>query len=270
MSRKVDVHKLTPLLLYEFKMFIPARVNGKQTLATLDTGATQVSVSPQLAEGLPRTGKIKVQSAFGEKESDTVDIEIEFLDRAPQRREARVYSDQDIEGRPFLSMLILDGNALFAQPIVFDFRMMAIVPLEEKQSNEWKQVVAEFTEHGLCLVQFTSKTEKPICALFDTGAGLTALNKKRVDDLGIMLQDGYEIEIGDATGAKSLQQVSAASGIRVGDLSLPLFDCFTVDLSGIEERIGRRVDMVLGANAMMKSGWRWWFDKQDGKVWVSV
>ncbi|MCS6846796.1 MAG: hypothetical protein RMN52_03660 [Anaerolineae bacterium] len=48
-----------------------------------------------------------------------------------------------------------------------------------------------------------------------------------------------------------------------------VFDCIQVDLQPVESAIGQRFDLILGANVMLKSGLRWLFDKDAGKVCVA-
>jgi hypothetical protein len=57
---------MTPLTVHEFKLFVPAKANGADSLAYLDTSANWVTISPQLAEAMPRVGTTAVRSAFRE------------------------------------------------------------------------------------------------------------------------------------------------------------------------------------------------------------
>ena len=264
---RVDVSRLTYFLIYEFKLFAPARVNGRGTLAYLDTAANQVTVSPQLADHLPRTGKMTIRSAFGQEEFETVAVEIEFLGNT-QQTHARVYEAHDNQ-LPFQSALTLDARTLFARPMIFDFRLLGLLPPSPSMESDWIEIPSKFTKQGLVLVQFIA-SGRPIWGLFDTGAGLSVVNAAHLDEMGLSLRPAYEMEIGDATGAKSLQEVQLCSGLYLDTIPLPPFDCFAVDLQSIEEAIGHRIDLIFGANAMLKSGLRWLFDQSEGEVKVQA
>lgn len=265
--RQIDVSQLLYLLIYEFKLFAPARVNGLNTLAYLDTGADRVTVSSQLAGNLQRVGKTIVRSAFGQEEFETVAIDIEFLGNMHRATQARVYEAYDNQ-LPFTSMITLDAPTLFAHPIIFDFRLLGISPPDQDSKSDWVRVPSKFTQQGLCLVQFTS-SNCTTWALFDTGAGLSVINSAHLDEIPLSLRPAYKIEIGDATGAKSIQEVALCSGLQIDMISLPPFDCFAVDLQAVEEAIGCRIDLIFGANAMLKSGLRWLFNQPEGRVQVA-
>ncbi len=265
---QVDVSRLTYFLVYEFKLFAPAQVGTLNTLAWLDTAANQATVSPQVASGLPPMGKIFVRSAFGQEEFETVGVDVEFLGNTKSALQARVYqTDSDL---PFQSVLTLDAATLFAEPVVFDFRLMGMyLPTQEERVNHWVEIPSKFTAQDLCLIQCTAPGSS-MWALFDTGAGLSVVNAKHLHEMGLALHPAYEIEIGDATGAKSVQEVALCSGLKLGGMPLPSFDCFVVDLQGIEDALGCQIDMILGANAMLRSGFRWLFDKPAGKVQIAT
>jgi hypothetical protein len=110
----------------------------------------------------------------------------------------------------------------------------------------------------------------PLSALFDTGAGLSVVNTAHLEEIGLDLQPAFELEISDATGAKMTQKLELCSGLRIQNTVLPSFDCFSTDLQGIEKALGARVDMVFGANAMLKSGLRWLFDRAVNKAFVAL
>jgi len=84
------------------------------------------------------------------------------------------------------------------------------------------------------------------------------------------LQPSFELEISDATGAKTNQKLALCSGLLVGNTVLPPFDCFATDLQTIEVALGCRIDMIFGANAMLKCGYRWLFDRLANEAFVAV
>ncbi len=176
----IDVSRLTYLLIYELKLFAPAQVNSQSTLAYLDTGANQITVSPQVAGDRPRTGPMAIRGAFGQETFEMVAVDVAFLGRTRQAVPARIHDNQ--AELPFDSVLTLDAPTLFAQPIVLDFRLVAIYrPGSEATENGWAEVPGQFTAQGLCLIQGTSSEGRSIWALFDTGAGLSVLNARHLD-----------------------------------------------------------------------------------------
>ncbi|MBO9336821.1 MAG: aspartyl protease family protein [Roseiflexus sp.] len=238
------------------------------TLAYLDTGANLITISPKLAESLPRTGTVTIGSAFEQRVFEAVEaIEIGFLGYN-RRVGARVKPISD-SALPFNSDVTLDASTIFAQTLIFDFRLLGILLPKQVSGELWLELLTKFVEDtGICLIQLASQNAT-VSALFDTGAGLSVINSAHIEELGLDLQPAFELEIGDAVGAKTTQTVSLCSGLRIADAALPPFDCFSADLQAIEKVLGCRIDMVFGANAMLKSGFRWLFDKLAGKAFVA-
>jgi hypothetical protein len=104
------------------------------TLAYLDTGANLITISPKLAESLPRTGTVTIGSAFEQRVFEAVEaIEIGFLGYN-RRVGARVKPISD-SALPFNSDVTLDASTIFAQTldlikIYFDFRNDFCVSIE--------------------------------------------------------------------------------------------------------------------------------------------
>lgn len=265
----INLAASTPLTIHEFKLFAPAQVNKVNTLAYLDTGANLITISPKLAEGLPRAGTKTVGSAFEQRTFDVVEsIEIDFLGHH-RCADARVNSISD-DPLPFSAEVTLDTFTIFAQTLIFDFRLLNISLAKQISADMWVELPAKFLEEtGVCLLQLASQDDA-VYALFDTGAGLSAINSAHAAELNLNLQPAFDLEISDAVGAKMMQSVSICSGLCIGNAMLPAFDCFSTDLQVIEDALGSRVDLVFGANAMLKSGFRWCFDKLASQVLVAV
>ncbi len=268
---KLDDSQLIYLTIYELKLFAPASVNGKNTLAYLDTAASQITVSNRIAKNLPQKGKMIARSAFGEREFDTVSVRVKFLGTDIQDVEARIKKEDD--PAPFRSDLTLDGNTLLSQPLIYDFHILGLLPAElfaadGEFTEEWTKIPSKFLDNGLCILEMKAN-DKILKAIFDTGAGLTVVNSAHGTENRLELKPEYEIEIHDATGAKSKQVINSCMGLQIGKMEIPPFDSFVSDLHDIEEALGERIDLVFGANSMLKSGLRWFFDRETNKVFVN-
>ena len=263
----IDQSQLTLLAIHELKMYAPVQVGDQRVLAFLDTGANQVSISSELAAGLPRVDEIRTRSAFGETSYDVVTTDFTFLDASYHSKRARILPQTQAD-IPFQTGVTLDAPTIFSQPILFDFHLLAIARPAVLSGVSWQSLPAWFSKDGLCFVQLDTES-KPVWALFDTGAGFTVINSAHLPEIGLHLRQGYQIEVTDATETKAIQQVDACTGLAVNDRSFPPFDAFSVDLTGIETALDHRIDMILGANAMLQSGLRWLFDRAQGDVRVA-
>jgi len=204
MSSIINPSELTPLTIHEFKLFVPARVNQANTFAYLDTGASLVTISPKLAEALPRAGTITVGSAFEQRVFDTVeDIEIDFLGNVHCINACvNQISDGDL---PFNVDVTLDAPTIFSKALIFDFRLMGIMLPKQVSGESWIGLPAKFVEDkGLCIIQLVSQNGA-VSVLFDTGAGFSAVNSAHIEEIRLDLQPAFELEISDSTGAKGLR-----------------------------------------------------------------
>ena len=210
-----------------------------------------------------------VSSAFEQKAFEIVaDIEVDFLGNV-QHISPHINQGAD-EGLPFTSQITLGAPTIFARPLVLDFRMLGILPPKQTSRDSWTSLPVHFLEGaGMCVIQLAS-LNGPIQALFDTGAGVSVINTAHSQEIGLDMHPAFSLEVYDATGTKTTQKLATCSGLRIGSSTLPWFDCFSTDLQVIEKGLGCRVDMVFGANAMLKSGYRWLFDMPAGKVNVEA
>lgn len=263
----INITELVPLLIYQNELFAPIRVNQTPALAQLDTGANIVSISSKLADGLPRTGKMGVGSAFNQTMFDLVEnVEIEFLG-AIHRTTARVFDSPNTY--PFNAGVVLNAAIIYARPLILDFRLLHIAQPHQLSIEVWHELETIFLNNtNLCIIRLETAGQ-PLFALFDTGAGLSVVNAAHLPELRLNLQPAYDIEIGDATGARALQSVTQCSNISIHGRELPPFDCFPTSLQPIEDAVGHRIDLIIGTNLMLKSGLRWFFDKLSGKVFIA-
>ncbi|RMG39715.1 MAG: hypothetical protein D6732_03895 [Methanobacteriota archaeon] len=262
---KIDTTQMSPFTIHELKIFAPARVNGRDTLAQLDTAATFATVSPTVADGLTREGKVTVRSAFGDRDFEMVSVDIEFIGLTLSKVRARVHKDDGV--LPFEADIVLSGQELFGQGVIYDFRLLGCLPCNKIEGTGWEEVTAEFLENGLCIIEMEAGG-KAVNALFDTGAGISVINSARIKENDLQTKAGYKMVVRDATGVQHMQVIHSYSGLRMGEIEIPPFDGIAVNLSKVEEAVQRRIDLVFGANAMLKSGLRWWFHKQEGEVFV--
>jgi hypothetical protein len=262
MSEIINLDQLTPITIHDFRLFAPTVINGNRIMAVLDTGASMTTIVPDIAKISKNNLKSKYCGAFGEKEAIiSEDNEITFLGITNHRNAWARELENDA---PFIYKAILDASIIFSKPIVIDFNMLRIW-LQNEMSIEFPNYLrAKFLKDS-CLI----KTNESISILLDTGAGISVVNKNHLKHNNFTLTEKYTTEVSDSTGNKQLQIISTCSGFRLNDLTMPSFDCFIIDLASIEEIAGHQIDMVLGANIMIKSGIRLYLNKDKNEASIS-
>ena len=259
----LDNDRVVPLLVHELSLYAPAQIDGREGLAFLDSAASEASLHPDWAQNLPRAAPITIRSAFEEHTFETVYVTLGFLGATlpPQRvlvRPVRKTSP------PFEVPAVLNAATMFAEPMVLDFRVLAVYRPHAVSGIDWHEISAYRAKQGLWILELAAPG-RPAWALFDTGAGLSAFNAAHLDELGLDLRPEYRMSVTDAIGATTHQEIIACRGLAVAGKPLP-GDGFVVDLSNIEEALDHRVDLVLGVSALLHSGLRWRFEPATGQV----
>jgi membrane-associated protease RseP (regulator of RpoE activity) len=110
-------------------------------------------------------------------------------------------------------------------------------------SQSRKPLIIPFqSSNNIIFLKATVNGSKPLSFILDTGAGGSVINEKRAKELGFKLEGETEATTGD--GAVKAALIKSAevsfSGVKLSDLTL-----VTIDLSGLEAGIGRRIDGIL-------------------------
>lgn len=98
---------------------------------------------------------------------------------------------------------------------------------------------------GLVLVEVDGRGAEPLLALLDTGASASAIDPRSARDLRV-------VEVSKVVGTTGSfdAEIVAVRGLRVGGLVLPELRATRRDLGGLLAPPGRRVDMILGSDAL--------------------
>ena len=87
-------------------------------------------------------------------------------------------------------------------------------------SVSWNELEAIYLQKtDLCATRLQT-AGKSLFALFDTGAGLSVVNSIHLPELQLNLEPPYDLEIGDATGAKTTQSIVRCSGLSTNGWGL--------------------------------------------------
>jgi hypothetical protein len=101
------------------------------------------------------------------------------------------------------------------------------------------------SKHGLVFLELDSAGRGPLLALLDTGANVSAVDPGWSHDLPVA---GMSRVLG-TTGSIEVESVMV-EGLRLGSLSLPKLRATRRDLGGLLAPEGRKVDMILGSDAL--------------------
>jgi hypothetical protein len=156
---------------------------------------------------------------------------------------------------------------LLAKPLIVDFKRLRIGFVSPPFHSDLIHIPAEFVR-GLPI--FEGYLEgKPLQVIFDLGAGFSVLNSVRREELGLELGFAYFEEVNDPSGAKATVPVWRHSRLGVEGFLLGECEFLAMDLTAVEAGLGRRIDSILGVNAMLRSGCVWVIDPSSSCMWLT-
>jgi hypothetical protein len=100
-------------------------------------------------------------------------------------------------------------------------------------------------EFGLLFLEVERTGEKPLFALLDTGASASAIDLARSGELPVLEHS----DVVGTTGTLAVETVRI-DGLHIGDTPLPVLRSTRRDLSGLLAPNGRKVDLILGSDAL--------------------
>jgi hypothetical protein len=253
------------MVIYEFGLFCKVNANGKSGYALIDTGATNSGITPKLAQDLTPVKQSTTGGAHGEAHTNIYSLpSLELLGQAFQ--DVRVSEAQAYEGFPGEILMRLGIPQLLSKPIVFDFKQLKFGFLDNLELQKLHQPKTYFV-HGLPFFEII-RHNKPLQTLFDTGAGMTVLNSAHLEELRIELSaaNTFKLPINDVNGQIVEQSIVVVDGLECAGHKLPASECILMDFTFVEKMLGQRIDLVLGANTMLRAGWVWAIDGKQNSL----
>ena len=256
-------------IIQDFKFYVPVSIGGAPTFAHFDTGSSGNMLVESVARGLEEIESRIMQGGMGRQEVRQVRLgRLELLGKSFDDETAVVFDGEDYFGDvPFDVSLTLGADVLLAAPLILDFKRLwmgfAEKPLKKNLARFPLDVAA-----GLPFIPMQHKRNE-LSAIFDTGASFSILNARHVEELGLKVEQVYALEVQDPAGGKGHIPIYRVDGIGVGDVDLGKCEAFVVSLEPIEQRLERRIDFVLGANAMLTSSLVWVLDRAQNALFIS-
>jgi hypothetical protein len=228
--------------------------------AQLDTGASRTFVRPKLRGQLRYLGEgRKMMGVFGDDRSELGQIdEMQFLGHVFKKlsvnlskaeRGPEVYSVESAMtlGTDVLFSLMNMGFSLSFSDQTISFT--GIQPSGMKKLRITMDRSLAFL--GACI------DGKNLNALFDTGAGFSALNKRVLNDEGAPkeLKCVRELVVTDPVGGNSKVPVFTCDEFSLAGFGYRNIEFLILDFSKIERVSGLQIDFVFGVNLMMNHDW---------------
>lgn len=256
---------MIPFTLHQLKLFVPATINGRDTLAHLDTGGVRTIISPDAARDLPqKTAAGPMPPHGGPRPAAARIASLRFLEMEFSDVPATVDASDYLSDIPFEAPLTLGAQVLLSMPLILDFKRHLIGFADQPIRRELAIIPAEFVR-GLTIIHF-SLGGRELRGLIDTGSGYSVINEARVADLRIRADLGYEIDVDGPEGEKGTMRVYRAPDLSVNDI--PLGDCehLLMDLTQVEQSLDTRIDFIFGVNSMITSARVWVLNFAGGNV----
>lgn len=253
-----------PFTIFNWFIFMPVEINGKETFAQLDTGAQKCRVTKAFSQYLDPIGEMQVGGVHGRQTVRQVSIQdLTFLDKTFSALEATVIEREDIYGElPFDVDCVLSGDIILAEPVLFDFRLQT---LGKAQASSLTQPAFQPFDSSSGLPFLELRGRRVFNAVFDLGAGNTVVNTNCLAEFPA--KKLFELPVHDTLNDEQMLDFYDVGDVSFGDYTLNV-EAISADLSGISDAVGRQVDFILGVNTMMQG--RWFVDKAQGEIGFTI
>lgn len=238
--------------IFDWWLYMPVRIAGKETFAHLDTGANQCRVTKAFAQQLKVVDEKDAGGVYGEQKVKMVQVEqLTFLDREFNDVPASVIDREDMfTGLPFHVDVVLSGGVILAEPIVFDFRMQTMT---KQSADGLTKLATQPLDTSKGLPFFSLHSEGELTAIFDLGASNTVIDQKCLKSFP-KTEKLFDVSIGDTLKDDRTLEFFNVGEVKFGDYELKL-EALSTDLSGISSAVGRKIDLIFGINSMMQGRW---------------
>lgn len=264
-----DDNHFEDMVVFNFGLFCKVTAEAKSGYALIDTGATNSGITEVLAQNLKPVRQSATGGAHGQ--SPTNIYELPSLEFAGQSfHNVRVSQAQAYEEFPSQVFMRLGTPQLLSKPLILDFKQLKIGFTPDLAKLEWRYPSSYFV-HGLPFMEL-SHHDKPVQALFDSGAGFSVLNSARLEELGITFSkiNTYTLPVTDVNGQTFEQTIVVVQNLECAGHMLPATEFILMDFSGVEKTLNQRLDLVLGANTMLRAGWIWLIDRPQNSIGFST
>lgn len=258
---------MVPLHVIDHLIYAPVRIPGASGLAQLDTGATRSYIYFEFAHGFARTGSAKIGGALGSASVERCTVPRLEFDGQPFESVSMDVNPGAAANLQEPLLLTLGADILYSRPFCVDLAGREAGFVNKVAPRALEPVAAVRMDRGLAF--FTLQIAGvQLRALFDTGAGYSVLNARRLGDVSNRVEDlGYE-EATDPTGATQQVPLYRAEAPAVGERILPAVQFLVIDLGPVEDVLGAPLDFVFGVEAMRGSTWM--VDPASSVLWMGL
>jgi len=256
-------------IIQDWKLFAPIHTGGEKTYAHLDTGAIGNMLSASKLDNAEVIDEKTMMGAMGEQQVKEVRIkDLTFLEQEFDHTKAVIFDGEQYFGDvPFPVTMTLGATVLLAKPLILDFKRLWLGFAESPVRADIPAYPMDFA-NGLPFLELNAGKTK-LQTIFDTGAAYSLFNLAHETEAAWEFEEIYQLEALDPTGARSLIPVFELKNVTIGDVQLGKMEIVKVDLTAIEQRLDKRVDFVLGANALISSGLVWVLDSAKETIYIS-
>jgi predicted aspartyl protease len=146
---------------------------------------------------------------------------------------------------------------------LFDDSRVVVEPSDGAEDRRgWHDLAYDATFHPYLAVQVGTR---PARAVWDTGAGITVVDTRVIDEQRACFEEIGRSRGTDATGASRETPLFTMAATVIGGRAFPPHTVAGVDLSPVNATITMPMDMILGYSTLSQANW--WFDFPRGK-WV--
>lgn len=240
------------------RIYVPCSFDHVSTNCFLDTGSTNVIIANRSEfDHYEVIGKIKYKSASGiSKEMSEVQIKQAMVGglRIGNLNVGLVKDAPDS---------VVGINEISSVPFSLKFKSQPQIIFNPDLKNK-KQLPLDVLDKNILSIPIKAQNEFA-SALFDTGAGLSVVNKDFVERNPQMFELIQDISNGtDATGNPVVMKLYKIKRIEIGNFVFKNENILAMDFDIVRKHISPTIDFIVGFNLITKADW--YFDLK-AKSW---
>jgi hypothetical protein len=240
------------------RIYVPCTFDDVSTTCFLDTGSTNAIIADRSEFDLyDVVGKIKYKSASGiSKEMSEVQIKQAIIGGI-KIKNLNVGLVKDAADS------VVGINEISSVPFALKFKARPQIIFNPNFKNK-RQLPLDVLDKNILSIPIKVQSEAA-SALFDTGAGLSVVNKDFVERNPRMFDLIQDISNGtDATGNPVTMKLHRIKRIEIGDFVFENENILSMDFETVRKHISPTIDFIIGFNLITKADW--YFDLK-AKTW---
>ncbi|SMB97655.1 retropepsin-like aspartic protease [Deinococcus hopiensis] len=240
------------------EIFVAGVVAGRPYHFLLDTGAARTTLPYDAHTATyPTAGNHRGSGVFSAFHEDLITVPRVVLGPIVRTDMTVIRTSGQTSGHPLIGMDLLKEHCLLFR---FGERRVWVDPARfTVESSLNQELWLDKAAHPYVSVWFGALEAQ---AVWDTGAGITVVDLDFVREYPELFQEAGSSTGTDATGMSMSTPMFLMTAMVIGNIAFPPQRVAGVELSGVNARLERPMNLILGYNTLSRADWMFDFPQR--------